>query len=52
MIDEAFERERGEKIAGISGDEQLNALSLEWIGRAQELGYSYNFDWLGLPIIQ
>ncbi len=27
-------------------------LSNRWLGKAQELGYSYNFDWLGLPIIQ
>jgi cephalosporin hydroxylase len=52
MIDEAFERERSERAAAIGNDPQLNALSGEWIGRAQELGYSYTFDWLGLPIIQ
>lgn len=52
MIDETFEAERREKIAAIGADPELNRLTGEWLGRAQELGYSYNFDWMGLPIIQ
>lgn len=52
MIDEDFERERYKRIATIGRDRQLNHLSSDWLSRAQELGYSYTFDWLGLPIIQ
>lgn len=52
MIDKDFERERDTRIAALGSDRQLNQLTSEWLARAQELGYSYNFDWLGLPIIQ
>lgn len=52
MVDQSFEAERQGKIGAISSDPRLNDLTLQWVGRAQELGYSYNFDWLGLPIIQ
>lgn len=52
MVDQSFEAERQSKIGAISSDRELNELTLQWVGRAQELGYSYNFDWLGLPIIQ
>jgi cephalosporin hydroxylase len=52
MVDQSFQTERQEKIGAISSDSELSELTLRWIGRAQELGYSYNFDWLGLPIIQ
>ena len=52
MVDQSFETERREKIGTISTDPTLNGLTRQWVGRAQELGYSYNFDWLGLPIIQ
>lgn len=52
MVDQSFEAERQSKIGAISVDPALNELTWRWVGRAQELGYSYNFDWLGLPIIQ
>jgi cephalosporin hydroxylase len=52
MTDQTFEGQRREMIDAISADPSLNALSGQWLGRAQELGYSYNFDWMGLPIIQ
>lgn len=52
MPDQSFEAERQLKIDAISRDARLNDLTEQWVGRAQELGYSYNFDWLGLPIIQ
>jgi cephalosporin hydroxylase len=52
MVDQAFDADRRGKIETIGADHSLNILTKEWMGRAQELGYSYNFDWLGLPIIQ
>jgi cephalosporin hydroxylase len=52
MVDEVFENERRAKIAAITADPELRAHTTAWLGRAQTLGYSYNFDWLGLPIIQ
>lgn len=52
MTDKAFAQQRSELVTelGLNGD--MADLTNQWIGKAQELGYSYNFDWLGLPIIQ
>jgi cephalosporin hydroxylase len=33
-------------------DKELNLISQSWFVKAFEHNYSYNFDWLGLPIIQ
>jgi cephalosporin hydroxylase len=52
MVDKEFESERRKKTDVIGTDPVLGDLSRRWLARAQELGYSYNFDWLGLPIIQ
>ncbi|HKE94875.1 MAG TPA: cephalosporin hydroxylase family protein [Povalibacter sp.] len=52
MVDKDFESERRKKADVIGTDPVLADLSRRWLARAQELGYSYNFDWLGLPIIQ
>lgn len=52
MVDKEFESERRKKADVIGTDPVLADLTRRWLARAQELGYSYNFDWLGLPIIQ
>ena|SRR5581483_8847419 len=39
-------------IENIGNDEAFSELSLEWMRRATELKYSYNFRWMGRPIIQ
>ncbi len=52
MTDNAFEAERRNNIAKIAGSEGFEAQTRDWMAQAQELKYSYNFDWLGLPIIQ
>ena len=52
MTDTAFEQQRRELVSRIGTDKALNDLTGQWLGKAQELGYSYNFDWLGLPIVQ
>lgn len=49
---ERFAAERGELVRKLGTADNLKRLTDEWIGAAQELQYSYNFDWLGLPIIQ
>jgi cephalosporin hydroxylase len=51
-MDERFEREKRENIRRLGASESLRALSLEWLTKVSELKYSYNFTWLGLPIIQ
>lgn len=49
---ESFSKQCNQNIAAMNEDKQLRALSQEWIGRAQKHKYSYNFKWLGRPIIQ
>lgn len=50
--EERFALERRANVAGLAGDEALRARSLEWIEGASRHRYSYNFNWLGRPIIQ
>ena len=50
--DIAFAQQRSELVAELGSNETMADLTNHWLGKAQELGYSYNFDWLGLPIIQ
>jgi cephalosporin hydroxylase len=51
-ISDALAEERKRNLAEVAGDEQLKALSLEWMIAAARRRYSYNFTWLGRPIIQ
>ena len=52
MTDTAFAQQRTELVAQLGSNADMADLTNRWLGKAQELGYSYNFDWLGLPIIQ
>jgi len=47
-----FEEEVTRNISGLGGDVELQEKSLEWINRAASHKYTYNFNWLGRPIIQ
>ena len=49
---EAFKQERKEAIAEMAKDEELKRKSLEWMLRADKYKYSYNYTWLGRPIIK
>lgn len=49
---EEFERECRSNAARMGEDAALRELSKSWIQAAAEHRYSYNFRWLGLPIIQ
>jgi len=40
------------KISAMASDSELQRLSRAWFDRSCEFGYSYNFTWLGRPIIQ
>lgn len=48
----AFAEERSRAIARMSTDEQLRQKSLDWMLHADRYKYSYNFSWLGRPIIK
>ena len=39
-------------IQSLKGDPKLKELSLDWIARSGKHHYTYNFTWLGRPIIQ
>lgn len=41
-----------ETIARLASDETAGRAKLEWMESAARLGYSYNFTWLGVPVIQ
>ena len=47
-----FERERREDIAAMARDEELKRKSLDWMLHADRYKYTYNFRWLGRPIIR
>ena len=47
-----FEKERKENIKNLSENENLKLISTKWIESVSRFNYSYNFNWLGRPIIQ
>lgn len=49
---EAFTEDRKANLQAASADEALKQRSLEWMLATSKYSYSYNFDWLGIPIIQ
>jgi cephalosporin hydroxylase len=51
-MDLQFEKERLENIARLGQERELRELSTRWITAVSSYKYSYNFNWLGRPIIQ
>lgn len=49
---EEFYKERNEAIADMTKDEELRKKSLDWMLHADKYKYTYNFSWLGRPIIK
>ncbi len=49
---EKFREEVRENIAALGKDQDLQAASLAWLKGSLKHRYSYNFSWLGRPIIQ
>lgn len=47
-----FLRQRFERVSGYAGDDQLIASTQVFLRESLRTQYSYNFDWLGLPVIQ
>jgi cephalosporin hydroxylase len=52
MGGDRFREEVRENIQALGNASELRRLSLEWIEQVSRYGYSYNFTWLGRPIIQ
>jgi len=49
---EEFKQEVQENIKGLSENKRGQALSLDWLMCVAENRYTYNFTWMGVPIIQ
>jgi len=49
---EKFLRERSADIQAMGRDESLRAKSIEWMITADKYKYTYNFTWMGRPIIK
>jgi cephalosporin hydroxylase len=49
---EVFNVQKTENIRRLGNDSKLKDLSLEWMLHSSQYKYSYNFNWLGVPIIQ
>jgi len=47
-----FKHERSSDIRKMSQDEELKKKSLDWMIHADKYKYTYNFSWLGRPIIK
>ena len=47
-----FEKDRSQSIKNLGTDSLLKTQALNFIRDTQPSKYSYNFDWLGLPILQ
>lgn len=55
MAERSYENHRRSVIKNVQAlakDQELARLSSEWLNRSAESRYSYNFEWLGRPIIQ
>lgn len=52
VLIEQFENERSARIGEYGVDEKWHELSQQWLQRAFQQKYMYNFAWLGRPIIQ
>ncbi|NOY81741.1 MAG: cephalosporin hydroxylase [Kiritimatiellaeota bacterium] len=51
-MDADFERERRQNLAGLARNTELQTTSRAFMVQSAAARYSYNFDWLGVPIIQ
>ena len=51
MVDN-FYAERSSNISKASKDKELKELSIRWVECSSKYNYSYNYEWLGRPVIQ
>lgn len=49
---EEFKTQVAENIEGLANDQGVQELSRTWSQETNRNGYTYNFEWLGRPIIQ
>jgi cephalosporin hydroxylase len=51
-FDPEFESWRKELTEVQANDPEFNSLSAQWLQKSVDLKYTYQFEWLGIPIIQ
>jgi len=51
-MDDVFEQQKREMIRKAGADHAVRRLSIDWIAKTAPYKFSYNFTWLGRPIIQ
>ena len=51
-MNKSFEIEKKQNISLLGKNEEIHSLSTKWIEYVSRMKYSYNFTWLGRPIIQ
>ncbi|MEA2235600.1 MAG: hypothetical protein QOC81_324 [Thermoanaerobaculia bacterium] len=49
---ELFDEEKKRNIEALGGDAALSSLGLDFMRETARFKYTYNFNWLGIPIIQ
>lgn len=47
-----FESERAQDIKNMAADKELQQKSLDWMIHADKYKYTYNFSWMGRPVIK
>ena len=47
-----FKKEREENIKAMGADEALKQKSIDWMLHADKYKYTYNYEWMGRPIIK
>ena len=51
-IDQKFNKQKLNRFKNYQKNKKINKLSFNFTQQTAELNYTYNFDWLGVPIIQ
>jgi len=51
-LNESFKSQVAKNIEGLGADKDVHGLSRIWSRETNRNGYTYNFSWLGCPIIQ
>ncbi|HUR65060.1 MAG TPA: cephalosporin hydroxylase family protein [Chitinophagaceae bacterium] len=49
---EEFKKEREEAMKAMANDKELKAKSVDWMLHSDKYKYTYNFSWMGRPIIK
>lgn len=52
MFDKEFDQDKKQRIQELSENKELYRSGISWLKEAWDVGYAYNFNWLGVPIIK